>query len=194
MPDKYLKLLNLRPGASLNDVKKAYRQLAKENHPDLFTEENRKKKQEKIMVGLNEAYHAILDNFKDSNTSHWDNPDDKTRNKSAEDDYSIYKTGVAYFNKYTGSITLKFKNNKLETETLKEKICNIENARAYFTRVLQEYPDSDWAFDSEEKLKKIEKILTMTAKTIFEAEENTLAYTKKGTPYWKKKSLSNKNI
>jgi curved DNA-binding protein CbpA len=40
MINKYLKILNLEADSTLDDARKAYRKLAKQNHPDRFTGKN----------------------------------------------------------------------------------------------------------------------------------------------------------
>jgi curved DNA-binding protein CbpA len=60
----YYEVLGVKPGAVLEEVKKAYRALVRRNHPDLFPPE-RKELQELKMVQINEAYTRVLDGFKD---------------------------------------------------------------------------------------------------------------------------------
>ncbi len=60
-PDWAYSVLEINPGASNEEVKKAYRQLALKNHPDKVAylgEEIRKKAQEKFQK-ISEAYEAI---------------------------------------------------------------------------------------------------------------------------------------
>lgn len=52
-------VLGLRRGASLEEVKKAYRAMAKKFHPDQFTEASAKELAEEKMQRINEAYDAI---------------------------------------------------------------------------------------------------------------------------------------
>ena len=51
--------LGLEPGADRKQVKRAYWQLARRNHPDIFPEE-RKAVQELKMIALNEAYACLM--------------------------------------------------------------------------------------------------------------------------------------
>ena len=66
---QYLKTLGLSPGALLKDVKKAYRLLAKENHPDRFMNEDEKMKQAEKMAQINEAYRHLR-GYQDGPTVH----------------------------------------------------------------------------------------------------------------------------
>jgi hypothetical protein len=51
--------LGLKPGANRREIKRAYYQLARKNHPDIFPEE-RKPVQELKMIALNEAYAYLM--------------------------------------------------------------------------------------------------------------------------------------
>ncbi|MEO1210344.1 MAG: DnaJ domain-containing protein [Cyanobacteria bacterium J06638_20] len=56
--------LGLQPGASLDDVKQAYRALAKNWHPDRFTDDPTLKQQaEEKIKAINHAYHFLKDNL-----------------------------------------------------------------------------------------------------------------------------------
>ncbi len=59
---KDYQLLGLEPGASFEDVKRAYRQLVKKWHPDLYADspEWARLRAEEKFKGLQEAYHRIL--------------------------------------------------------------------------------------------------------------------------------------
>lgn len=51
--------LGVNRGASQNDIRKAYRDLAKKYHPDNFTDENAKTLAEEKMAEINRAYDEI---------------------------------------------------------------------------------------------------------------------------------------
>ena len=65
--DQYYKILELDPGASLEQIKQAYRDLAKVWHPDRFAHDQRlqEKAQEK-MKEINEAYDQLQSLYKDN--------------------------------------------------------------------------------------------------------------------------------
>lgn len=52
-------LLGLKPGASLAQVKQAYRQLVKVWHPDRFFEQQEKQQAEEKLKQINEAYNQL---------------------------------------------------------------------------------------------------------------------------------------
>jgi len=59
--ERFYEILGLEPGASLGEVKQAYRDLAKVWHPDRFSHDPRlqQKAQEKLKE-INEAYEKVL--------------------------------------------------------------------------------------------------------------------------------------
>jgi len=58
--DKARKTLGLGKKATIDEIKKAYRELAKENHPDRYKEKDRAF-YEKKMSEINSAYETIMD-------------------------------------------------------------------------------------------------------------------------------------
>lgn len=56
----YYSILSLNEGASLNEIKRAYRKLAHEYHPDVSIHPNAKEK----FIEINEAYESLLNKFK----------------------------------------------------------------------------------------------------------------------------------
>ncbi len=156
---EHLRLFGLDPGAAPDDVKKAYRRLAKKNHPDRFSDIEQKKNQEKIMARINEAYKSILADYKNiKNALKPEYPEQNINKSEKENDTMLYKRGVEYFNKYNGSVSLKnAQYTEFDRETVEEKVNNLMKASSCFSRLVQVYPDSDWAYDSGERLKIIEK-------------------------------------
>ncbi len=207
MIEKYLKLFGLNPGSTLSEVKKAYRILAKKNHPDRFMDAEQKKNQETIMIKINEAYQIILNYYKNMNRS-------KVRN-----DTFLYKKGVDNFHKarHDGFYGYNYKycyfsylddpSLKIDLETLLERENHLKTSQSQFQQLLKEYPGSDWAFDSEKRLKEIEVILEkinnrislLKSKTtdkiqesdskIFSIKEKDTYIYKKGVEYFDKSRL-----
>lgn len=164
-----MKLFGLGPDAALDDVKKTYRKLAKRNHPDCFKDYEQKKKQEKIMVGINEAYQILLNNFNDLESEAFDS--NKT---DIEDDYTLYSKGLDYYKMCFENTYNRFE--RLEKQPVKERENNLIKARYYFDQLLTLYPNSDWANDALEKLNKLKNI----EKTI-ENMNKTMQYYKNKT-------------
>lgn len=57
--DRALKILQLSPNASLDDIKKSYRQMAKAWHPDKCFDEKQKKEYEDRIKEINQAYNLL---------------------------------------------------------------------------------------------------------------------------------------
>ena len=53
-------VLGLREGASIEEVKKAYRELVKKYHPDQYADNPLKDLAEQKMREINEAYNTIM--------------------------------------------------------------------------------------------------------------------------------------
>jgi DnaJ domain len=147
----YLKLFSLNSNSSLNDLKKAYRKLAKKNHPDRFIDKEQKKKQEKIMTGINEAYQKLLMDFEKIIN------EEVKKESNIENDYALYKKGVDCYKIYFDSFFQLF--SKRAVKTLRKKESILLTGKTYFIQLLREYPKSVWVEDSKEKLKKIEKTI-----------------------------------
>ncbi|MBN2545656.1 MAG: J domain-containing protein [Spirochaetes bacterium] len=157
MNDKYLKLFGLNNDSTLNDVKKAYRKLAKLHHPDHFNSEEDKKKQEKIMAGITDAYNKILSGLINSDSTESVLKSNIDKGSVKESDYMLYKKGLGFYKIYFDSFFKIF--HQREVVTVKDKIDCLNKAKFYFDRLKIEYPASQWSFDAEEKLKKIDKAI-----------------------------------
>jgi DnaJ-domain-containing protein 1 len=61
---KYYQALEIRPGASFDEIKAAYKKLVKKYHPDLFHNNPEKRRYAEIVTGqLNEAYAYFEQKF-----------------------------------------------------------------------------------------------------------------------------------
>ncbi|MBP2071250.1 J domain-containing protein [Thermoanaerobacterium butyriciformans] len=65
-------VLGLKEGASIEEVKKAYRELVKKYHPDQYTDNPLKDLAEEKLREINDAYKAIMDGYAGSNNCNHD--------------------------------------------------------------------------------------------------------------------------
>jgi curved DNA-binding protein CbpA len=81
------KILGLKPGASLDEIRSAYRGLVKKWHPDCFIDEIQKQEAEEVIKKINAAYKvlkseesfSVSDNSSESIKSPTKAPDPKTK-------------------------------------------------------------------------------------------------------------------
>lgn len=180
MADNYFyNLLGVAPSATRKQVKHAFHNQARENHPDFFPEE-KKPLQEVRMMALNEAYNYLL-NREDQGFAMQAESSIPSSDRSAftsdassvgfhkDPSYAYYKQGfVNYSRALNGIMSVhdimdKKKIKRLDqgksemTERFINSLTLLRLAHGYFSRVVTEYGDSMWQRDADVKLKKIER-------------------------------------
>ncbi|MBA7542528.1 Chaperone protein DnaJ [subsurface metagenome] len=180
MTDNYFyNLLDVAPGATPEQVKHAFHNLARKNHPDFFPEE-KKPLQEARMMALNEAYDYLLNREDqgfapqaESKVPHSDIPASKSNNSAVgfhkDPSYAYYKQGfVNYSRALNGIMSVyhimdekKIKRLDQGKGEMAERFINsltlLRLAHGYFSRVVAEHTASMWRRDADIKLKKIER-------------------------------------
>ncbi len=192
MTDEYYELFGLDFSATLDDVKKAYRALAKANHPDRFAGGELKVEKERMMQRINEAYRVLRREVAARGET------GATPAQQVNLDYALYKKGVEFYDKYFGSFgnffgyyTVKRPGGEpaakpgyrgiLQEYVETEK--NLAKARLLFEKLLRDYPDSDWAYDSAERLDRIDRKLANVRGRIEDLKLGVSHWTtNKGTP------------
>lgn len=175
--------------ASLDEVKKAYRSLAKKYHPDLHGEASGASKASEAsgekMTLVNEAYRVLRGEIAGRKTrpepAAKSAPPAAAKNpEPAPDlDYKLYKKGVEFYELHYGRFTNFFKHYAVERSgsepglgfegILKEyagEEKNLAKAKVCFEKLLRDFPDSDWAEDTQERLVKVERTLANVRKRI----------------------------
>ena len=180
MVDNYFyNLLGVAPGAAPEQVKHAFHNLARKNHPDFFPEE-KKPLQEARMMALNEAYDYLL-NREDQGFALQSESSVPRSHRSAfksdassvgfhkDPSYAYYKQGfVNYSRALNGIMSVhdimgkkKIKRLDQGESEMAERFINsltlLRLAHGYFSRVVAEHTDSMWRRDADIKLKKIER-------------------------------------
>lgn len=179
--DFYYESLGIQRGANEVEIRKAYRKKVRENHPDLFSDEDKKAFQKEKMILLNEAYRLALEasknEIKKTETITVDDllssikpfkastPSDSTSiAKHKDESYVYYKQGFIHFsNAVNGIMRIKQRIksvNKGDASSLKhfnDSLKYLQQAERYFNRVITDYKESIWYKDSMAKLKKIDR-------------------------------------
>lgn len=180
MADNYFyHLLGVTPGAMPEQVKHAFHNLARKNHPDFFPDA-KKPLQEVRMMALNEAYEYLVNRENpesalpaESNAPCSDRSALKSDNLSIgfhkDPSYAYYKQGfVNYSRALNGIMSVYHIMDKKKIKRLDQGKSEMANrfinsltllrlAHSYFSRVVAEHTASMWRRDADIKLKKIER-------------------------------------
>ncbi len=176
-------ILQVNQDANEDEIKKAYRKLARKNHPDFFDQEYKEIQQMK-MIQINEAYRFLIRNHKQSKgqtsgttgekvynyNETWEkHQKDRLNNLNASTDvgqhkdpaYAYYKQGFINFSKGLHGIMADTPYKiKTDITSLKEwasgSLIYFRKAHSYFSRVVEDHPESIWTIDANEKLNRIE--------------------------------------
>jgi hypothetical protein len=164
----YYDILGLKPSATDGDVKKAYHALVRKNHPDLFADYN-KRLQELKMVQINEAYTRIVQG-RAGGPCREQACESGVRVKprglsdvgSHRDiEYAYYKQGFNHYSRALhgiGSIEkqVELRNDWYYVRRFSGSLSCLRRADEYFSRLIEEFPDSIWAYDAWVKVRRIE--------------------------------------
>ena len=164
----YYDILGLDLYATDEDVKKAYHALVRKNHPDLFADDN-KRLQELKMVQINEAYTRIVQGVAGSpcREQAWDSgvrvkpPRLSDVGFHRDIEYAYYKQGFNHYSKALhgiGSIEkqVELRNDWYYVRRFSGSLSCLRRADEYFSRLIEEFPDSIWAYDAWVKVRRIE--------------------------------------
>lgn len=166
----YLSILRGDDSSSADEIKKRYRELVKQNHPDLFPPDKRRE-QNLVLMEINEAYLCLMGNN--------DAPVKQTAEAAPsmnssivlhkDPAYAYYKSAIDHLN--SGNYIFNWsryspKGGRYHFDVRKSSLLKtaadaLEHYRAAyssFLKVCTGYPDSVWAKDSMDKLDVIEKL------------------------------------
>ncbi len=178
-------VLGVPPGATREMIRQAYRRLVMENHPDRFPSE-KKPLQELAMITLTEAYSALMGSSPDrpepaaAQKRTADPPAAASRQPGPPKDpgstlarhrdpsYAYYKQGFINFSlavhgiaeinrKIAAGRVPRFTRRYTAKEDIAESLAFLRTAHGYFSRVVEEHPDSVWSADAGAKLRRIER-------------------------------------
>jgi outer membrane protein assembly factor BamD (BamD/ComL family) len=196
----YYEVLGVKPGERLDAVKKSFRTLVRKNHPDLFPEPL-KGLQELKMIQINEAYAMIsralepvisVENERvfrtepEGKAAWYRGAERNPQNAVAfhrDIQYAYYKQGFENFSKALNGIKgierkVSLRNDFYYLRRFSASLINLRKADTYFSKLLEEHPESMWAPDAYIKIRKIEyfsrlyrKILTGIEKKLKTGQE-----------------------
>ena len=132
------------------------KKLLKKYHPDLCNDKCLEKINNEITIKLNN----ILDQFKaeKSENNYFSDISDQA--------YECYKSGILYYkNIHHDQFYNRNDDRTYEPKTFDEQFTILNKifisfniAEYYFNKVINDYPNSEWANDSKEKLKYLKKL------------------------------------
>jgi hypothetical protein len=148
------------------------KQLIKKYHPDLCKDEYLEKVYNEITIILNNKLNRIKERNNQNENVVFENCNDinisgnnsllNIKNK----DYEYYKLGIKYYrNIHPNQFYKRNEDRTYEPKTYEEKIkilnkifLSFNSAEYYFRKVIMEYPKSEWANDSKDKIKLLKKL------------------------------------
>jgi hypothetical protein len=134
--------------------------LIKKYHPDLCHDKYLKNEYNEITVKLNNKLNQIKNN---ENINSFDN---KSLINIADQSYVYYRLGIKYyqnihpnqFYKTNADKTFAPKTYEEQLKILNEIYASFISAEYYFTKVILEYPKSEWANDAKDKIKLLKRL------------------------------------
>jgi len=176
-------ILGVPADASREQVRKAYRRLVMENHPDRFPAE-RKAAQDLVMITLTEAYSALmclprgLAAEEPAAGSRKGSPARGTALAPHRDPaYAYYKQGFINFSlaihgiaevnrKIAKGRVPRFTRRYTAAGDIAGSLSLLGTAHGYFSRVVEDHPGSVWGADALLKLRRIARFTTLYRKIL----------------------------
>ena len=143
----FRELLGVAESSSRRQIRKAFHEQARRNHPDFYPEE-RKADQEMKMIALNEAYRCLMEETVECGQDTAPVPGTEAGGKAVgshgEPAYAYYKQGFIHYSRALHGIQALF--DALRQGDTKFK-----------PREATDYPRSPWSRDASLKLRRIER-------------------------------------
>ncbi|MBX7056972.1 MAG: DnaJ domain-containing protein [Leptospirales bacterium] len=179
----YAALLGISAAVDEIELRKAYRRLARENHPDRF-EPRLREEQSRRMAEINEAYRAWLRLLRGGGSvlppaGSAARPAPAARGATAptapaaetralaelrDPAYAYYKQGFVHFSRGAGGMMFRGRSRRILPDEnglrrVLDSLAAFVQAQGYFRRLIEEFPDSIWTADAEWKLVRIRGFL-----------------------------------
>lgn len=177
----HCEILGITDDAGEDDVRRAYRRLARDNHPDRFPADQRPR-QAVIMMRINDAYRQVRSHFRGVTAPgppavrpaaeargwyhdlHGDDvevSDESSVGSHKDPAYAYYKQGFLNYSAGIGGMQAgrvsKLLPNAEGLARAATALRKFQAAYSYFIRVVEDYPDSIWAPDTGYRLRRIER-------------------------------------
>jgi hypothetical protein len=184
MSEQYFReILGVAENATQAQIRQAYHRLVMENHPDRFPSE-KKALQELTTITLTEAYSALMSSLtlrtdrasvhsaarRESRSPPATGPAITASGITAHRDpsYAYYKQGFINFSlaihgiaeinrKIAAGRVPHFTRRYTAAEDIAGSLGFLQAAHGYFSRVVENHPDSVWSADSRAKLRRIDR-------------------------------------
>jgi hypothetical protein len=174
-------ILGIEETGDIAAIKRAFRKKVKELHPDVSTGADPLERHAsfvevcdayKRLLGLRPAGPGVKPTVKYGSNGRGVVP-------YSDPAYAFYRAGMKYFMMIHPSqwnvdtqrmLNTRIAGNEEDQEIMKKKVLDLvglfPKAYYYFGLVVHEYPESDWAYDSQEKMSKIEERIGMYKRII----------------------------
>jgi TolA-binding protein len=151
---------------------KQLKRLIKKYHPDLCQDDYLENKYNEITIKLNNKLNQIKndnnteDNISLKNNGKINSVDNKSLINISSQSYVYYKLGIKYYKNIHPNQFYKINTDKtFVPKTYEEQIkilnkiyVSFTSAEYFFTKVITDYPKSEWANDARDKIKLLKKL------------------------------------
>ncbi|MDR0301405.1 MAG: hypothetical protein LBI04_03725 [Treponema sp.] len=149
---------------------KQLKQLIKKYHPDLCQDEYLENEYNEITIKLNRKLNQIKNSNNEDialkNNGKINSFDNKSLININDQSYLYYKLGIKFYKNIHPNQFYKRNTDKTYVpKTYEEQIkilnkiyVSFNSAEYYFTKVIEEYPKSEWANDAKDKIKLLKKL------------------------------------
>jgi len=202
-------ILGIKETGDLSLIKSGFRKRAKELHPDLASPEEAIESHD-LFTALCQAYERLVSRVgaEEKEFSPIPRSSDPKRQVALYSDqaYAFYKQGMKAFMAIhpsqwktddTAPSSSTIIEHAIDQEKSRKKVMELvrlfPKAYYYFSIVVHEYPDSDWAYDAREKIDKIEERIGRYRKIIESFQAHDIRRKERNKDYTETSAKMNDN-
>ena len=140
-------------------------------HPDLCNDDCLEKEYNEMTIKLTNKLNQIKNNYIEEDIVMDNNKkiiplDNKSIINIKNQSYVYYKLGIKYYKNIHPNQFYKRNNDKTyipktyeeQLKILNQIYVSFNSAEYYFTKVIMEYPKSEWVYDAKDKIKLLKKL------------------------------------